>query len=202
MSATGWLPGPVRTGAAERKLGAGQTLFRMGQRPAGLYEIVSGRVRMVRLDANGREIVLFTATAGDTLAEASLFSLAYHCDAIAATEAVVRLYPKAAVLDAIQRDPKVAQAFMAMMAREIMALRTRLEQAIKRMVPAHAHELNGLGWKATTEDLPDGVKLVVTGADARQAAKLNALGFMGIMVLGAHHQVHHMMMARGEIGVH
>jgi hypothetical protein len=70
--------------------------------------------------------------------------------------------------------------------------------AIKRMIPAHAHELAALGWSARTEDRPDGVKLVVTSGDARQIVKIRALGFMGIMVQGAHHQVHHLMMAKGE----
>jgi hypothetical protein len=70
--------------------------------------------------------------------------------------------------------------------------------AIKRMVPAHAHELAALGWNATTEDLPSGVKFVVTSGDPIQAVKIRALGFMGIMVQGAHHQLHHLMMARGE----
>jgi hypothetical protein len=70
--------------------------------------------------------------------------------------------------------------------------------AIRRMVPAHAHELAALGWSARTEDLPNGVKLTVTSTDPSQAAKLRALGFMGIMVQGTHHQLHHLMMARGE----
>ena len=30
----------------------------------------------------------------------------------------------------------------------------RTRDAIKRMVPAHAHELNAIGWKARTEDCP------------------------------------------------
>ena len=70
--------------------------------------------------------------------------------------------------------------------------------AIRRMVPAHAHELAALGWHASTEDLPNGVKLVVTAGDPRQAVKIKALGFMGIMVQGAHHQAHHLLMAKGE----
>lgn len=73
----------------------------------------------------------------------------------------------------------------------------RTLDAIKRMVPAHTHELAALGWQARTEDLPNGVKLVVTTSDPRQVVKLNALGFMGIMVQGAHHQIHHLMMAKG-----
>jgi predicted RNA binding protein YcfA (HicA-like mRNA interferase family) len=74
----------------------------------------------------------------------------------------------------------------------------RTLDAIKRMVPAHTHELAGLGWRAKTEELPNGVKLVVTASDPRQVVKVRALGFMGIMVQGAHHQMHHLMMAKGE----
>ncbi len=74
----------------------------------------------------------------------------------------------------------------------------RTREAIRRMVPAHANELRGLGWNAATEEVADGVKLVVTSADAAQATKLNALGFMGIMVQGGHHQPHHLMVAKGE----
>ena len=76
--------------------------------------------------------------------------------------------------------------------------RGRTLAAIKRMIPAHAYELAALGWSAKTEDLANGVKLVVTSSDPRQVVKIKALGFMGIMVQGAHHQVHHLMMARGE----
>jgi hypothetical protein len=78
----------------------------------------------------------------------------------------------------------------------------RTLQAIKRMLPAHVHELDALGWNARAETLPDGIKLVVTSEDPEQAIKLRALGFMGIMVQGAHHQMHHLMMARGEFTHH
>lgn len=74
----------------------------------------------------------------------------------------------------------------------------RTLDAIKRMVPAHVRELTRLGWDAKTEELPNGVRMTVTGSDARQATKLRALGFLGIMVQGSHHQQHHLMMAKGE----
>jgi CRP/FNR family transcriptional regulator, dissimilatory nitrate respiration regulator len=123
-----WLNRTVRVAGVERRLKAGQALFRTGQRTAGLYEVVTGNVRLVRVDRAGREAVLHVAVAGETLAEASLFAPAYHCDAIAMTEAVVRLYPKALVLGEFERNPKAAQAFMTMLARQVMSLRARLEQ--------------------------------------------------------------------------
>jgi hypothetical protein len=56
--------------------------------------------------------------------------------------------------------------------------------AIQRMVPAHAAEINGLnGWSAKT---------------AMEAQHIRGLGFIGLMVSGAHHQAHHIAMAKGE----
>jgi hypothetical protein len=74
--------------------------------------------------------------------------------------------------------------------------------AIKRMVPAHAHQLKEIGWDAKTDELPNGVKLTVTASEAAPLTKLRALGFMGIMVQGGHHQPHHLMMAKGEFAMH
>lgn len=78
----------------------------------------------------------------------------------------------------------------------------RTLQAIRRMVPAHVGELVKIGWDAKTEDLPNGVKLSVTTNDPKQVNKLRALGFMGIMVQGGHHQPHHLMMAKGDFHMH
>jgi hypothetical protein len=75
----------------------------------------------------------------------------------------------------------------------------RTLEAIKRMVPAHAQELNRIGWTTKTEEMPNGVRLVVTTADPQQLAKLKGLGFLGIMVLGSHHQPHHLLIAKGEL---
>lgn len=123
-----WLPAAVRAAAVERTLKTGEALFRQGDKTAGLCEVVSGRVRLARVDAAGNELVLHVAGPGDVIAEASLFSPHYHCDAIAGSDAVVRVFPKRAVLSAFERDVKAAQAFTAMLARQVMSLRARIEQ--------------------------------------------------------------------------
>jgi CRP/FNR family transcriptional regulator, dissimilatory nitrate respiration regulator len=128
MDDTGWLAAEIRSTGIERELKRGETLFRSGQRTVGLYEVLRGRVRLARVDRAGRETILHNARAGDTLAEASLFSPTYHCDAIATTAARVRLYPKAAVLNELRRSPDVARSFMAGLARQVMGLRTQLER--------------------------------------------------------------------------
>jgi len=77
----------------------------------------------------------------------------------------------------------------------------RTVAAIQRMVQAHARELDQTdlnGWSAKTEPLPDGVRLTVTATDPMEVAHIRGLGFIGILVSGAHHQPHHLAMAKGE----
>ncbi|MFC7475089.1 hypothetical protein ACFQS7_12045 [Dankookia sp. GCM10030260] len=70
--------------------------------------------------------------------------------------------------------------------------------ALRRMVPAHARELDRIkGWRASSEPLPEGVRLTVTAADPKAAVHIRGLGFFGLMASGAHHQAHHLAIARG-----
>ena len=70
----------------------------------------------------------------------------------------------------------------------------RVLEAIRAMVPAHAPFLAAeTGWDVSTEEIGNGVALIV-GGDATQ---IQALGFFGMMTIGAHHQEHHLRLARG-----
>jgi hypothetical protein len=78
----------------------------------------------------------------------------------------------------------------------------RTEQAIRAMVVPHAAELDRIPeWSAKTEAIPGGVRLTVIGKradDANLVARLRGLGFAGLITEGAHHQPHHLAMAKGE----
>jgi len=75
----------------------------------------------------------------------------------------------------------------------------RTLEAIQRMIPAHAKEIDGMnGWTVRTTNLPNGVELTVTSSNPADVPKIRGLGFMGIMVQGGHHPVHHLAMAKGE----
>jgi len=74
----------------------------------------------------------------------------------------------------------------------------RTLDAIRRMVPADAHHLDGLnGWTVMASDLPNGVTLRATSTDQKQAAIIRGLGFMGVLASGGYHQEHHLMIAKG-----
>ena len=82
----------------------------------------------------------------------------------------------------------------------------RVAESIRAMLHAHAPELERMGlYRATVEDIPRGARLTVTatdGRDAKTVAKIRALGFMGLLTLGAHHAEHHIALARGEAMSH
>lgn len=128
MPVQDWFPDPVMSAAIDHTFKAGQSLFRVGGKTFGICEVISGRIRLARIDRAGRETVLHSAGRGELVAEASLFSAHYHCDAIASTNAVVRVYPKKQLMLALRQDPQTSQAFMAALARQVMELRTRIEQ--------------------------------------------------------------------------
>ncbi len=121
-----WLPAALRAQSRVRKLAAGQALFRQGDETFGIFEVEQGRLQMIRHTLKGEPAVLHTAGPGELFAEAALFATAYHCDATAAVETRVRVYPKRLMLAAFRKNPALAERFMAILARQTQALRGRL----------------------------------------------------------------------------
>lgn len=78
--------------------------------------------------------------------------------------------------------------------------RGRTLPAIHRMLAMHARTMNGrFGWHVRAEPLGDGDLLTVTSHDPGEVAKIRGLGFMGVMVYGTHHGMHHLAIARGDM---
>jgi len=170
-----------------------------------LLKVTTGQVRV---DCSGRGPVLHMAGTGETLAVASLFSAQHHCDAIASTNATVRVYAKRQVPD---KDSKAGQAFSATLARQayVLALSTASQrgvdnvmifsegrplEAIKRMV---SHRWTNCARSAGMQRATLAQWHHSHQGTKNSASKFNALSLMGIMVQGSQHQQHHLMMATG-----
>jgi hypothetical protein len=70
--------------------------------------------------------------------------------------------------------------------------------SIRRMTLAHAAMMNGVaGWKLQAQTVDGGAALTVK-APANDLIKVRALGYIGILTLGMRHQMHHLMIARGQ----
>ena len=146
------LPELLEAGSAVRVLAPGDLLFRQGDPAAAIYNVESGRLRLVRHTVDDHLVILHTAHRGEFLAEASLFSETYHCDAVAAAPSSVRVYPKQTVIDAMRKDPALAEAFMARLARQLQELRARME--LRNIRSARDRVLQYLRLRAGTHGHP------------------------------------------------
>jgi CRP-like cAMP-binding protein len=110
-----------------RSLARGEFLFRQGDNVQAIYFIEEGRLRLDRHTFDGRSLVFGTSSAGEFFVEAALFADIFHCDAVATEPSRVRIYPKTAVLKALNIDPSGALSFLKLMAHQVIEARQRLE---------------------------------------------------------------------------
>lgn len=113
----------VKTKALE----VGERLFRQGDPTFAVFNVESGRLRLVRHTASGSQVTIHIARPGESLAEPSLFSPIYHCDCVADTRSEVVMFPKEALMRAMADDPDLALRMMARLARLVQTLRSRIE---------------------------------------------------------------------------
>ena len=84
-------------------------------------------------------------------------------------------------------------------ARYIVTGQGRTREAIQRMVLGHASSMGDAEhWTMTAERSADGAIVTVMAKQNSDLARIRALGLIGMMSEGAHHQPHHWMLATGE----
>ena len=75
----------------------------------------------------------------------------------------------------------------------------RTLEAIQRMVVGHAQAMGDAAhWTMTAQRTPTGAVVTVMVKQPSDLPRIRALGLIGMMSDGAHHQVHHWYLATGE----
>ena len=128
----------------------GQYLFHRDESVKSMFLIASGAAHLIRHHSNGSAVILQRANAGSVLAEASLFTPEYHCDAIATSEVVARLISKAAMQKLFFSDQGFARAWAAHLAEEVRNARQHAEILSMKTVSERLD-----AWLADKEFLPD-----------------------------------------------
>jgi CRP/FNR family transcriptional regulator, dissimilatory nitrate respiration regulator len=113
-------------------IASGQHLFRMDDRVLALFEVIDGEITLERGGAGGARLVLQRARRGDIVAEASLFSESYHCDAIAIAPTEVRSIGIGSVRDHLARNPEALWSLARDLAHHVQRARLRAEMLSMR----------------------------------------------------------------------
>src|SRR4051812_17707119 len=110
----------VAARAVVRDVARGARVFEEGAPAEGLFIVMEGRVRVVRMSRGGREQVLHSEGPGATLGEVPLLDGSGYVATAVATEPSRLLYlPREAVLDACRRHPEVALGIIRVLARRV-----------------------------------------------------------------------------------
>ena len=134
-------PVALRSSATRGSYEAGAVIFRTGSPTHSVFFIEAGAVRLIRYGRAGEEVVLHDARAGEFFAEASLDSARYHCDAVASMPSDLLQVPAAALRDLLDADREFAQEWVALLARQLRAARTRLERLSLKGAAERVHHL-------------------------------------------------------------
>ncbi|MBK8840309.1 MAG: Crp/Fnr family transcriptional regulator [Hyphomonadaceae bacterium] len=128
----------------------GRHLFRRDDPVQNMFLIESGAVQLIRAHRGGGALVLQRASAGSILAEASLFTTSYHCDAITTELVRATLIARRALRKLFLSNPEFAQAWAIHLSGEVRNARRRAEILSLRTV---AERLDA--WIAEHGRLPD-----------------------------------------------
>lgn len=102
----------------------GMRLFPQGKKPEHMFYVTSGEVVLQRIGMQG-EVVVLQRARQSFVAEASVQSQSYHCDAVVSVAAELVAMPVELVRQALMFDQDFAMRWMAMLNRELKRLRAQ-----------------------------------------------------------------------------
>lgn len=128
-----------------RDIRQGANLFHQDDQIRSLFVVEQGLVELTRHQIDGTSIVLQRAAKQTVLAEASMYSKSYHCDAAVALPSRICEIPKVSFLERIRKDEAFSNHWSAHLAKEVQAARYRSEILSRKTV---AERLDGwLTWQ-------------------------------------------------------
>lgn len=119
-----------------RKLDPGGFLFHEHTRGGGLFIVRRGSIKLHRVSAAGREIVIHMFRSGESLGEESLFSETGCLASACATEASqILVVPKEAFLAVLECHPELSLNLLRGLDRHFSLLVTRIDELTRKDVP-------------------------------------------------------------------
>lgn len=123
-------------GAAYKKLSAGEMIFQEGNQSSFYYQLVSGKVRWVNINDEGKEFIQTIIEPGECFGEFPLFDdEPFAASAIADEDSVIIRLHKASFLQLIKENPEIHFAFT-----RLLTQRLRFKFLILKELATHNPE--------------------------------------------------------------
>ncbi len=118
-----------------RTFGKDEILFNAGDSASGFYYVLSGEVRIFRMDDKGKEVEVVRINPGDFFGEAVVFvSDKFPAFAQAVKDTETLFFSKKTIFQNIDKDPTIARFFISLLAKKCFVLNKRIETLELRTV--------------------------------------------------------------------
>jgi len=122
------LPEEISSLGIRKKFAKKQYLFTPGQEASGFFYLISGEIRVFKMDRQAKEVEVVRIKPGDFFGEAAAFtSTRYPAYAEAVTDSEVIYFDKQKFFQRLDKNPAVARFFIKLLAEKCLVLNERIE---------------------------------------------------------------------------
>lgn len=121
--------------AREEKYRKGQTIFREGGIPTGIYYILEGRVKKYKINNVEKEQIIYVANAGELIGYHAVLAGERYPDAATALETCIALFiPKEDFIRVLDQSPMLSSRLLKMLSHEFTVLSNSITILAQRPV--------------------------------------------------------------------
>ncbi len=114
----------------------GQTIFSEGEPGTGIYVVISGRVKIYKLSAEGKEQILHIFGGGEPFGEVPVFEgRRFPAHAVALDETRCLFFPRPAFIDLISKNPSLSLNMLAVLSRRLRRFTVLVDDLSLKEVP-------------------------------------------------------------------
>ncbi|MHB8771596.1 MAG: Crp/Fnr family transcriptional regulator [Syntrophales bacterium] len=122
--------------ALRRSCRKGEMIFSEGDAGTGFFVVLTGRVKIFKVSADGKEQILHLFGPGESFGEVSVFTgQGFPADAMPAVQSTLLFFPRQAFSALIQKDPTLALNMIAQLSRRLMQFAGLIEDLSLKEVP-------------------------------------------------------------------
>jgi CRP-like cAMP-binding protein len=122
--------------ALVKSFSRGQTIFSEGDPGTGFYVVVSGRVKIYKLSADGKEQILHIFGGGEPFGEVPVFEgRRFPAHAVALDETRCLFFSRSAFIDLISRNPSLSLNMLAVLSRRLRRFTVLVDDLSLKEVP-------------------------------------------------------------------
>ena len=140
----------------------GQVIFNEGDEGVGFFVVISGKIKIYKMSAEGKEQILHLPGPGETFAEVAVFTgSSYPAFAVTLEKSRLFFFPKKSFIDSISTNPSLAMNMLASLSMRLKRFSHMIEALSLKEVPGRlaAHLLYLSEQKDDTEVVLDITKV-------------------------------------------